>query len=56
MQYVPQSCRKERKRRNNVYQLHSNNIHQLYNTVTGHYVNMLNLNWHLLLRSFSIAL
>jgi hypothetical protein len=30
MQCIPQSCRKK----NNVYQPHSNNIHQLYNTST----------------------
>jgi hypothetical protein len=31
MQYIPQSCRK-----NNVYQPHSNNIYQLYNTTSRH--------------------
>jgi hypothetical protein len=31
IQYIPQSCRKEK---NNVYQQHSNNIHQLYNKIS----------------------
>ena len=30
IEYIPQCCRKEK---NNVYQLHSNNIYQLYNVV-----------------------
>jgi len=33
IQYIPQSCKKEI---NNIYQLHSNNIHQLYNKCFGY--------------------